>query len=64
LAREAELKIQKMVTLPWLAVFKSAHVAEQEFSWLSFAAARQCFNENPRLLGAVQRGQLRGSHVT
>jgi hypothetical protein len=28
-------KIQKMVTLPPLAVSKSAYVAEQKFSWLS-----------------------------
>jgi hypothetical protein len=32
-------KNPKMVTLPWLPMFKSACVADQEFSWLSFMAA-------------------------
>jgi hypothetical protein len=32
-------KIQKMVTLPWLTMFRSAYVAEQDFGWLSFMAA-------------------------
>ena len=50
-----------MVTLPWLAMFKSACIAQQKFSWLSFMAVRR-HGRSPRQLHRGGNGARLDAH--